>query len=255
MPTALITGGAKGIGRASARSLAQAGYKVWIGDRDAALGAETAAALRGEGLDVAFVPLDVTDTEAIQAAVETVGADTPILDALINNAGVCLENTDTIGVMTPPSELRGAVLRATYDVHFFGPVAMIRAFLPLISRSLAGRIVNVTAALGSFGRTLSPEFRFNTLNALGYKSSKAALNMATVNFALELRDRGIKVNAISPGLIATDLSGPGWAEKLKGREGFLPPEEAARIVVEFATLPDDGPTGEFHSLGLGQIPW
>ena len=174
----------------------------------------------------------------------------------MNNAGTGGGEISWIqGTVTLPSELPPAVLRSIYDVNVFGVVAVTQAFLPLLRSSRAGRIVNVSSGLGSFGLNTDPQFSGAALTALGYKSSKAALNMVTLMFAQELRGTAVKVNAVSPGLVATDLGGIGGAEKFKGSPGFSSPEEGARVVVTFATLPDDGPTGEFHDFASGRLPW
>ena len=255
MPTALITGSAKGIGRATATALARQGYRLWIADRDAALGQGTADQLRVNGLDVRFVPLDVTDTVSIATAAAIVAGEEAALDVLVNNAGISGEETGTPGAMIAPSSLPPSLLHRIFEVNFFGAVAVTQAFLPLLRGSRSARIVNLSSVLGSFAATADPNSRYRAINALAYKASKAALNMATLTFAEELRETGIKVNSVSPGLVATDLSGPGGADRLSALPGFSSPEEAARVVVRFATLPDDGPTGQFHSFDEGQLAW
>ncbi len=254
MPTALITGGNKGIGKAAARALAKRGFKVWIGARDATRGQQAAAELHGEGFDVSFVQLDVTDRNSIRAAAERIGAETEALDVFVNNAGVSLESAGGFGKTIPPSELPAETLRQIYDVNFFGAVAAVQAFLPLLRKSPAGRIVNVSSELGSFAMNTDPKVPFR-INTLGYTSSKAALNMMTVQFAYELRNTRIKINAANPGWIATDLTGPGNGEKIAGRPGVGTPEDGARIVVELATLTDDGPSGGFFDSDQNVLPW
>ena len=254
MLSALITGGNKGIGKATARALAQKGFRVWIGARDAGRGEEAAEELRGEG-DVSFVQLDVTDRSSIEAAVQVISAERDTLDVLVNNAGSSNEVTATFGVTIKPSELPEEKLRQLYDVNFFGPVAVTQAFLPLLRRSPAGRIVNVSSNLGSFALSTDEKSPVRAINTLGYRSSKAALNMATVQFAYELRDTPIKINAANPGLIATDLTGQGNGQKFAGRPGFGTPEDGARMIVTLATLPGDGPSGGFFDFSLGALPW
>ena len=255
MLSALVTGGNKGIGKAATRALAERGYKVWIGARDSARGRQVESELQGHGLQVAFVELDVTDRKSIQAAAETIGGETDSLDVLVNNAGISNEMTTTFGVTIPPSELPEAKLREIYEVNFFAPVAVIQTFLPLLRKAPAARIVNVSSNLGSFQLSTDENSRTRTINTLGYKSSKAALNMATVQFALELKETPIKVNSANPGLVATDLTGGGNGEKFAGRPGFQTPEEGARIIVQLATLPQDGPTGGFFEYDHKPLPW
>jgi NAD(P)-dependent dehydrogenase (short-subunit alcohol dehydrogenase family) len=151
-----------------------------------------------------------------------------------------------------PSELPMTALRQTYDTNFFGAVAVTNVMLPLLRRAPAARIVNVSSGLGSFALTIDEAWEQRSINALGYKSSKAALNMATLLFAYELRDTPIKVNASNPGATATDLSGMDPAE-LAAR-GFQTPEQGAASTVWLATLPADGPTGGFFG-NDGTTPW
>ena len=254
MPSALITGGNKGIGKAAARALAQQGFRVWIGARDTARGEEAAVDLQSAG-QVSFVPLDVTDRASIQAAFEKISAETDTLDVLVNNAGISNEVTATFGVTIKPSELPEQKLRELYDVNFFAPVLVTQTFLPLIRKATAGRIVNVSSNLGSFALSTDEKSPVRAINTLGYRSSKAALNMATVQLAYELRDTPIKINAANPGLVATDLTGVGNGEKFAGRPGFGTPDEGARIIVKLATLPEDGPSGGFFDFKLGALPW
>ena len=254
MLSALISGGNKGIGKATARALAQMGFHVWIGARDTARGEQATAELQADG-KVSSVQLDVTDRDSIKAAVDRIAAESDTLDVLVNNAGISNEVTSTFGVTIKPSELPEEKLRELYDVNFFGPVAMTQAFLPLLRRSSAGRIVNVSSNLGSFALSTDEKSPVRAINTLGYRSSKAALNMATVQLAYELRETRIKINAANPGLVATDLTGLGNGEKFAGRPGFGTPEEGARIIVKLATLPEDGPSGGFFDFTMGTLPW
>jgi len=257
--TALVTGANRGIGLAAARQLAERGYRVWLGARDPERGRAAEADLRADGLDVRFVQLDVADEAQVRAAARTVEAETPALDVLINNAAISRERAPGAARPYAPSELPLAALKETFDVNLFGAVAVTQAFLPLIRRAPAGRIVNVTSGLGSFAYNTTPQSDFPPLNILGYKTSKAALNMATVMFAQELAGTPIKVNAANPsaptpGPVATDLSGPGRAEVLKA-QGFGTPEEGARTLIHLATLPPDGPSGVCYDIEVGVYPW
>lgn len=183
MLTALVTGGNRGIGLAAVQELARQGFAVWLGARDEARGQAAEADLRAEGLDVTFVALDVADGESVAEAVKTVEARSPDLDALVNNAAISRERDAPSGPPYPPSALPMANLRETFDVNFFGAVAVTQAFLPLVRRAPAGRIVNVSSGLGSFAHNTDEGSFDQSLNILGYKTSKAALNMATLLFA------------------------------------------------------------------------
>jgi NAD(P)-dependent dehydrogenase (short-subunit alcohol dehydrogenase family) len=230
-PRALVTGANKGIGREVARRLVQAGYFVWVGARDRSRGQEAAQAL-GEG--ACFVELDVTDDSSIAAAVRVVGEGGG-LDVLVNNAGINVAD-DTEN----PRE----ALRALFDVNVFGAIAVSYAFLDVLQRSPAPRIVNVSSDLGSFARATDPESAYHGLKLLGYPASKAALNMATVQLAKRLDGTGVRVTAVNPGFTATDLN---------DHRGTRSVEEGAEVVFRVA-IQEEGPTGAFFEAS-GQAPW
>jgi NAD(P)-dependent dehydrogenase (short-subunit alcohol dehydrogenase family) len=262
MLTALVTGANRGIGKETARQLAERGYFVWLGARSEAQGRAAETELRGQGLDVRWLALDVADDASVAAAAARVADETPALDALVNNAAISRERAEGAAAPFAPSQMPMPNLRETFDVNFLGAVAVTQAFLPCVRAAPAGRIVNVSSGLGSFGfNTDGADDLNHSLNILGYKTSKAALNMATVLFARELEGTPIKVNAASPssptpGPVATDLSGPGRAEVLR-KQGFGTPAEGAETVVYLATLPQDGPTGVFYDLNYAGrlLPW
>lgn len=261
MKTALVTGGNRGIGLATVEALARKGFFVWLGARDGEKGLKAQRALREKDLEVAFLSLDVANDDSIRAAVDIVAARTPTLDALVNNAAISLERAPGAQRPYAPSEMPMSNLRGTFATNFFGAVAVTQMFLPLLRAAKAARIVNVSSGLGSFALNTRADDALNrSLNILGYKTSKAALNMATILFARELEGTPIKVNAASPsapkpGPVATDLSGPGRAEVLR-KQGFGTAEEGAQTVVYLATLPADGPTGVFYDINAGgTFPW
>jgi NAD(P)-dependent dehydrogenase (short-subunit alcohol dehydrogenase family) len=230
-PIALVTGANKGIGLETARQLARKGYTVMMGSRDASRGRAAADTLKSEGLDAHFIALDVTSEESIQHAAEQVGRRFGRLDALINNAGVLMEPWSG-----NVSDAKMSSLRATFDVNFFGLVAVTQAFLPLVKKSKAGRIVNLTSILGSLAEHSDPKSPIHGNAAMGYSASKAAVNMFTVNLAHELRETPIKVNAAHPGWVKTDM----------GTEAApLETPEGSETSVWLATLPADGPTGGY----------
>jgi NAD(P)-dependent dehydrogenase (short-subunit alcohol dehydrogenase family) len=230
--TALVTGANKGIGRHIARQLAQLGVRVLAGSRDVARGQRTVGELLGEGLDVQLVQLDVTDAASIAAAAEKVTE----LDILVNNAGIN-------GAFDPPSAVNLDDLRRTYETNVFGVVAVTNAFLPALLRTPSPRIVNVSSEIGSL--TLIPHLPFTVGS---YQSSKAALNALTLLYAKELRDTRVKVNAVTPGYVATDLYGD------RPARGAGDAADGAAVAVGLALIGDDGPSGEFHDAG-GVVPW
>ena len=235
---ALVTGANKGIGLEIARQLAQQGNTVLIGARDAQRGEEAARTLQNEGLDARFVQVDVTDQSSIDAAARKIEGEFNKLDILVNNAAVAL---DTV----PPSQLDMEVLRHTYETNVFGVFAVTKALLPLLRKSEAGRIVNMSSGLGSLTQTSDPKWPFAAVNALAYTSSKTAVNALTVQFANELRDTPIKVNAADPGYVATDLN---------QHRGYRTVQQGATAPVRLATLPADGPTGSYFD-EEGVVPW
>ncbi|GHG83337.1 SDR family oxidoreductase [Streptomyces griseocarneus] len=233
--TAVVTGANKGIGRAVARRLAMLGMTVYLGARDGRRGKEAETELRAEGLEVRFLRLDVTDEDSVALAARRVEDEAGGLDVLVNNAG-------TGAPVTLPSATPLADVRRTYETNVFGVIAVTNAFLPLLRRSPAARIVNVSSVLASLTHAAArhdpsgvfPPGVFPAV--LDYNTSKAALNAITVTYANELRDTGILVNACSPGFVATDIN---------DHRGHLTPDEGARIPVLLATLGEDGPTAAF----------
>jgi NAD(P)-dependent dehydrogenase (short-subunit alcohol dehydrogenase family) len=237
-PIALVTGANKGIGLEIARGLARKGYAVWLGSREETRGEPAAQMLRDEGLDVQFLPLDVTDDASVAAAVETVGRKTNRLDALVNNAGISTG-------WGPPSAEPVMDVRAIYDVNVFGVIRVTQAFLPLLKASASPHIVMISSSLGSLAWASDFDAPMAHVNLLGYNSSKSALNAVTVAFAKELAPLGFKVNAGCPGYTATDLN---------QHSGLRTPEQGAAIGIRLATLPGDGPTGAFFD-DAGAIAW
>ncbi len=233
MTRALVTGASKGIGFEIAKALSSEGVEVIIGARDRRRGTDAARAL-----DVEFVQLDVTDDASVARAVGEVERGGETLDILVNNAGVLLELEHRDPTLVPIE-----LVRRTYDTNVFGVIRVTNAFLPLLRRAPAARIVNVTSRLSSLTRALESTPRHLTF--LAYNSSKTALNAVTVQYALALRGTPIKINAVDPGHSATDIN---------GRMGDRPPSEAARLPVRLALLPGDGPTGAFIS-NEGEVPW
>ena len=235
---AVVTGGNKGIGFAIARGLAQAGDQVLIGCRDGARGEAAAASLRAEGLVVDALPLDVTDDASIASAAKLVETRFGRLDVLVNNAGIALDRqTGTL----PLSQ----IMRDTFAVNVIGVACMIEAFAPLLTRSKAGRIVNLSSGLGSLALNSDPAGEYAAFKFPAYNSSKAAVNMLTVVYAARLADKGIKVNAVDPGYTATDLN---------AHRGTRTPAQGAAIAVRLASLDDAGPTGGFFD-EAGVVSW
>lgn len=237
---ALVTGANKGIGRAIATGLLRESFTVYLGARDARRGAAAAADLATAG-DVRFVELDVTSAGSVAAAAARVGAEVGCLDALVNNAGVSTGSARHIDQIPRPSEETADDLRFVYETNVFAVVRMINAFLPLLRRTAAGRIVNVTSKRGSIGE----EGAWAGQPDMAYSSSKTALNAVTVHYARELAGTPIKVNGAAPGHVATDFN---------GFRGTRTPEQGAAVALWLATLPQDGPTGGVFEDNV-QLAW
>ncbi|HEV3304541.1 MAG TPA: SDR family oxidoreductase [Planctomycetaceae bacterium] len=236
---ALVTGANKGIGFEIARQLGRRGMTVYVAARDRGRGSAAAEKLQGEGLAARFIELDVLREETIRQAAATIEAAHGRLDVLMNNAGIA-DREDG-----PPSRANLDAVHRTLLTNFVGPAAVAQATLPLLRRSTAGRIVNVSSELGSLAFNADPGWGHAWATFLGYNASKAALNMHTVQLAFELKDTPIKVNSAAPGYTKTDLN---------DNRGSQTVEEGAAEAVRLALLPADGPTGGFFS-SSGPVPW
>ena len=232
----LVTGANKGIGKEIARQLGTLGMTVLLGVRDSGRGEEAVVELKAGGADAEAIRIDVTDEASITEAASQIEAKFGRLDVLVNNAGIALETTNVLDM---------DVLRRTYDTNVFGVYAVTKAMLPLLRKSEAGRIVNMSSGLGSLTQNSDPNWAFAAVKPLAYNSSKAALNMMTVIFAAELKDTPVKVNSADPGYTATDLN---------QNRGTRTVAQGAIAAVRLATLPADGPTGAYYDED-SIVPW
>ena len=235
MTTTLITGANKGLGYETARQLIAAGHTVYVGARDPERGRAAA-----ERLGARFVELDVTDDATVAAAAARIEADGG-LDVLVNNAGVEPRTADN-GIIGAAGQTADE-MRDVFETNVFGVVRVTHAFLPLLQRSPAPVIVNVSSSLGSLGLVSSPDAPAYHYPGVAYPASKTAVNMITVQFAKAFPD--MRINAVEPGYTNTDLN---------GRTGTQTVEEGAAITVRMAQVAPDGPTGTYSSM-LGPIPW
>ena len=235
MTTTLITGANKGLGFETARRLVEAGHTVYVGARDADRGRAAA-----ERIGARFLLIDVTDDASVQAAVKTVETDGG-LDVLVNNAGIELRGP---GNSVPPAgDTTADEMRTVYETNVFGVVRVTHAFLPLLQRSPAPIVVNVSSGLASLAGLSDPDSPAHFYQALAYPSSKTAVNMITVQYAKAFP--GLRINAVEPGFTATDLN---------GRTGTQTVEEGAEIIVRMAQVGPDGPTGGYFDID-GPLPW
>jgi NAD(P)-dependent dehydrogenase (short-subunit alcohol dehydrogenase family) len=245
---ALVTGANKGIGRAAAEQLAALGMTVLIGARDPRRGEEAGAALRAAGGDAHAVTLDVTDPTTVQEAAKHIEERFGHLDVLINNAGITGS-----GQVSPedaydqvPSSVDLDMVRAVFETNVFGVIAVTNAMLPLLRRSPAPRIVNVSSHAASLTITSDPDGPFATLlPSAAYAPSKTALTALTVQYANELRKDGVLINAAAPGYVDTDSN---------NHTGYLTVAQGAAVLVRLATLGADGPTAGFFA-EEGSVPW
>lgn len=235
---ALITGANKGIGLEIARQLGTQGITVLLGVRDEKRGHEAAERLQAEHIDAHVVQLDVTNQNTIDTAASYIDSEFGKLDILVNNAGIAIDSV-------PPSQLDIEDLRRTYDTNVFGVFAVTKAMLPLLRKSDAGRIVNMSSGLGSLTQNSDPNYEYAQIKILAYNSSKTALNAMTIQFAHELKDTPIKVNSADPGYVATDIN---------DHRGTRTVQQGATAAVRLATLPADGPTGGYFDEN-GIVPW
>jgi NAD(P)-dependent dehydrogenase (short-subunit alcohol dehydrogenase family) len=235
MSTILITGANKGLGREAARQLIAAGHTVYVGARDLARGQATA-----EELGARFVQIDVTDDDSVAAAAKTIAADGG-LDVLVNNAGIELRADD--GGFLPVAGVTGDSMRAVFDTNVFGQVRMLHAFLPLLQRSSAPVVVNVSSGLSRTREIADPDSFMHFYPGVEYPASKAAVNMLTVQYAKAFP--GIRINAVEPGYTATDLN---------HNAGTQTVEQGAEIIVRMAQIGTDGPTGGFFDAN-GALAW
>ncbi|PUV25059.1 MULTISPECIES: SDR family oxidoreductase [Sphingobacterium] len=239
---ALVTGANKGIGFETAKKLAQQNIKVLLGARNENEGKRAEETLRSLSLDVTYIKLDVSCSADIENVRNLIENNYGSLDILINNAAVFLDsswfgnNIETVPIQT---------LRNTFDINYFGTVELTQSLLPLIKKSKAGRIVNISSVSGSFAAHLDESHWIYTLKPYAYSASKTALNQFTVFLANALRETNIKVNAASPGWVQTSIG---------SEQAPLTPEEGAKTGVSLALLDEDGPTGTFSQAGE-PLPW
>ncbi|GAB3310650.1 SDR family oxidoreductase [Luteimonas notoginsengisoli] len=236
---ALVTGATRGIGLETVRQLATQGVHTLLAGRDRGRAVEASLALQADGLPVEAVALDVTDAASIAAAAREIEQRHGRLDILVNNAGVFLDDTSLA-----PSAQPLPAWRQTFDTNLFGVVATTQALLPLLRKSPAGRIVNLSSSLASLALHNDPDSQIYDLKVPAYDASKTALNAWTVHLAHELRDTAIKVNAVDPGSVKTDMNAHGELDVATGASGS----------VAMALVGADGPNGSYTHLGQ-VLPW
>jgi NAD(P)-dependent dehydrogenase (short-subunit alcohol dehydrogenase family) len=245
MKFALVTGANKSIGFEVAQQLAQKGMYVYLGSRNLENGIEAVAKLKAKGLNnVEVIQLDITDDESVIKARKEIGKKTKVLDILINNAGIYGGYPQTALDVTIDQ------FKAAYDANVYGVVRVTQAFIDLLKKSSAPRIVNVSSSQGSITLHSDPTYKYYDYKGVVYLSSKSALNMYTVVLAYELKNTNFKINAVCPGYTKTDFN---------GNRGPGTVKDAGKRIVKYALIDNDGPTGKFFSEEnnpeTGEIPW
>ncbi|MFD7796691.1 SDR family oxidoreductase [Streptomyces sp. NPDC059759] len=235
---ALVTGANKGIGYEIAAGLGALGWTVGVGARDDERRESAVEKLRAAGVDAFGVPLDVTDDASVTAAARLVEEKAGRLDALVNNAGI------TGGGPQDPTTVDVDRVRAAIETNVIGVIRVTNALLPLLRRSPSPRIVNVSSSVGSLTLQTTPGAEVGPI-AVAYSPSKTFLNAVTVQYARELADTDILINAVCPGYTATDLN---------AFQGVRTPQQGAASAIRLATVPDGGPTGHFFD-DEGEVPW
>jgi NAD(P)-dependent dehydrogenase (short-subunit alcohol dehydrogenase family) len=225
-PVTLVTGANKGIGLETVRRLVAARHHVYLGARDAQRGRAAADAVGAE-----FVELDVTSDDSVRRAADAVERAEGHLDVLVNNAGIT-------GPVRDVHDYDGDDIALVLMTNVVGYVRVIHAFLPLLDRSSAPRIVNVSSGLGSFALAHDE----NRIESRAPSPLYAAAKMLTVRYAQLLP--GIRINSADPGMTATDLSG-GQGHSI---------EDGTDAIVAFALSGPDGPTGAYRDRD-GDLPW
>lgn len=240
MKNILITGANKGIGFETAKQLARQGHRIFLGSRDAVNGQKAIRELQEQGLtNVELLVIDIADIHSVREAGQELERRVDTLDILINNAGIA-------GRM-PQDFVSGTIdnLRQIFDTNFFGTVQTTQALLPLLRRSVAGHIINVSSEVGSIAFRTAPGRNLNRDKYNAYGASKTALNAFTVMLANELQPEGIRVNSVTPGYTATDLN---------QFQGAKTPEQGAWPIVRLANETDTALSAKFFNDG-GEVAW
>ncbi|KAF9262902.1 NAD(P)-binding protein [Marasmius fiardii PR-910] len=242
----LVTGGNSGIGYELVRLLASQGHIVYLSSRSEESGRNALKKLKEENdLDAKYVQLDVTSEDSVKRARDTIEKAEGRLDALVNNAGISTE-------LVKPSELTVDKIQEILNTNYFGILRVTTTFLPLIRKAKNGVIVNVSSEVGSHTSQSQLTALFPPL-LVAYYSSKAILNAYTVSLAKELKEEGIRVNSVTPGLTRTNFPGTKQLATRLAAEG-------AEVILPWVLLdPEDQRTGLFwgHRVDgvIGEVPW
>ena len=239
---AFISGANRGIGFETAKKLAELDITVILGSRDLSKGKKAVSELSSYGFDLDLVQYDASDFEAPQKIYDYIAKKYKKLDILINNAGVLLSGNLFV---TNSSTISENDVKDTFQTNLFSVISLTQKLLPLIKKSDAGRIVNVSTILSSLTLHSAKNSPIAPAKEFAYNASKTALNAFTIHLAIELKDTKIKVNSGHPGWVKTELGGPNAPMNV---------EDSYKTSVQLATLSEDGPTGGlYHEDEI--IPW
>ncbi len=241
---ALITGASKGLGFETAYQLGVKGFTVIVTARTQQKSNESAEILKSKGINAVGMQLDVVNNNDIDILSKSINEHFGKLDVLVNNAGVQLDfpgfmpgnSTETVSM---------DILKQTFEINYFAPIALTQKLLPLLKKSNAGRIVNVSSIMGSLTLHADLNSPIYGIKLLAYNSSKTALNQFTLHLAEALKDSPIKANSAHPGWVKTDLG---------GEYAPMSIEDGVKTIVDLITLDENGPTGAFIHLGES-LPW
>ena len=238
---ALVTGGNRGLGFELCRQLGQQGCRVLLGARNTTAGETAAETLRGEGLEVEVLALDMADASSIHSAAAHVTGAEGRLDVLVNNAAILSD------LNQQPTEVTDATLRENFEINFFGPWQLTREVAPLLKAS-SGRVLNMSTQVARLSQLADPESPLRDDICPAYQSSKIALNALTVLFAKEFRTSGVRVNSVCPGWVLTDMGHedlPDYGDAARP----MSPKEAVAAYRWLLESDNDVPTGGFFTLG------
>lgn len=234
---ALVSGANTGVGFQIAKALVENGYIVYAGSRNQLKG-EAAVAQLGESAQA--IQLDITDSESIRAAVETIEREYGYLTLLVNNAAISHAGEPGRSMEEVLGSQRATIapiseLKTVWETNVFGTLALTQAFLQLLHKAANARIVTVSSALGSLAVNANPANPYRSNFDAVYGASKTALNGIFLSLAIDLENTNIKVHLVSPGFTATALNNFQGTDSVE--EGSIEPIRVA--------LAEDLPTGSF----------
>lgn len=240
---AFITGANRGIGFETAKNLGELGITVILGVRDVTKGQDAVKQLQALGIKAEAIHYDATVSQTADTVYDYISSHYGKLDILVNNAGIAQEGL--VGGGNNSSTVSQGVLQATFQTNLFAVVALTQKLLPLIKKSTAGRIVNLSSILGSQTLHSMPDSPIDQAKAFAYNASKTALNVYTIHLAHELKDTTIKVNSAHPGWVKTELG---------GSHAPMEVADSYKTSAHLATLDETGPTGGFFH-EKEPLPW